>query len=109
MKTLKKYSEFISIPLAILVWWNSQFIIRYFDPIATVDDAGLLQRLFFAFAGLFFFHGFTKIIMKMNWSTLDDYLQNDFSNDFKTITAWQKIQLSAFIFCFLLIALVLLF
>ncbi|PTB97998.1 hypothetical protein C9994_00125 [Marivirga lumbricoides] len=105
---LKVWRELSSIVIAFVLWVNSSWLLRKLDPTAATYDAGIFQVYLFAIIGLFLLHGIVRILMKLIWPTSDDYLDNRFAQDFKTITAWQKLKLSTSIFFALLFAAVLL-
>ena len=105
---LKVWRELSSIVLALVLWVNSSWLLRKLDPTAATYDAGIFQVYLFAIIGLFLLHGIVRILMKLIWPTSDDYLDNQFAKDFKTITAWQKLKLSTSIFFAFLFAAVLL-
>jgi len=99
------------ITLAIVIWWNSQFIIRWFDPIAATDDAGMVQRILFAMVAFLFFHAFIKLYMRICWPQVDKYLAVEFRRDFKSIgtRTWLKLLLSSLLYALFLIVLALLY
>ncbi|GAA5036645.1 hypothetical protein GCM10011506_30020 [Marivirga lumbricoides] len=105
---LKVWRELSSIVIALVLWVNSSWLLRKLDPTAATYDAGIFQMYLFAIIGLFLLHGIVRILMKLIWPTSDDYLDNQFAQDFKTITAWQKLKLSTSIFFAFLFAAVLL-
>lgn len=105
---LRHWSEFITLPLALLLWWHSKNILILIDPTAGVHDAGVLQVFLLATAGLLFVHAFVWIILliaaKDVYDTLDDYLTKHKGD----ITKWEKAKFSLWYFCALLFAWVLL-
>ena len=105
---LKVWRELSSIAIALFVWANSSWLLRKVDPTAATYDAGVFQVYLFAILGLFLLHGIVRILMKLIWPSSDQYLDSQFAQDFKTITAWQKLKLSTFIFFAFLFAVVLL-
>ena len=118
MKTIKKvkgflskWNELILIPLAILLWSFSAPFLRLFDETAAAYDAGIYQIILFAIIQMFVLHSIVRIIMRLQWPSLDNYLANLFNDDFevhRNLTPYQKICVSLFVFFLLLFALVLL-
>ena len=105
---IKVWRELSSIAIALFLWANSACFLHMIDPTAATYDAGVFQIYLFAIIGLFILHGVVRILMKLIWPTSDDYLDHEFAKDFKTITKWQKPELSTFIFFAFLFAVVLL-
>ena len=105
---VKVWRELSSIVIGLVLWVKSTYILRWMDPTAATYDAGVFQVYLFAVIGLFLLHGVVRILMKLIWPTSDDYLDNEFTKDFKTIEPWQKLKLSTFIFFAFLFAAVLL-
>lgn len=105
---IKVWRELSSILVALFLWANSAWFLHLIDPTAATYDAGVFQVYLFAIIGLFILHGVVRILMKLIWPTSDDYLDHEFAKDFKTITKWQKLKLSTFIFFAFLFAVVLL-
>jgi hypothetical protein len=91
MKTfIRRHSEFITLPLAIVAWYTLPFLYRRIDPTAGVHDLGLLQTFIIAAIGLFFGTAVVWLVLKISvpevYSTLDNYL----SNKKNELTPWQK-------------------
>ena len=105
---LQVWRELSSLVVALFLWANSAWLLHMIDPTAATYDAGVFQVYLFAIIGLFILHGVVRILMKLIWPTSDNYLDHEFANDFKTITKWQKLKLSTFIFFAFLYAVVLL-
>ncbi|MBP2831261.1 hypothetical protein J8281_03590 [Aquimarina sp. U1-2] len=105
---LSVWRELSSMAVGLLLWIQSAVFLRWIDPTAGTYDAGIFQIYLFAIIGLFILHGVVRILMKLIWPTSDDYLDHEFRKDFKTITPWQKLKLSTFIFFAFLFAVALL-
>ncbi|MCO5253365.1 MAG: hypothetical protein M9892_03250 [Bacteroidetes bacterium] len=101
--------DIASIVIAVIMWWFTPLLTRAIDPTAGVDDAGLLQRISFAFVALFMFHAFTKIFMRLFWCDLDRYLKYAFTHNFKLGLKWQENWLSLVVYCLLMVCLAMLF
>jgi hypothetical protein len=105
---LKKNSEFLTLPLAFLLWFYSGDLLRLMDPTAATYDAGIFQNALYAVIVLLAFHAVVRAIMKMQWGTLDKHLDKYFETAFYKITPWERLKISLFVFFSLLFALVLL-
>ena len=104
----KVWRELSSLAVGLILWIHSAVFLRWIDPTAGTYDAGIFQVYLFAIIGIFILHGIVRILMKLIWPTSEEYLDNHFRNDFKTITPWQKLKLSTFIFFAFLFAVALL-
>ncbi|WP_271729095.1 hypothetical protein [Aquimarina algiphila] len=104
----KIWREFSSLIIGLILWTHSALFLRWIDPTAGSYDAGVFQVYLFAIIGIFVLHGVVRFLMKLIWPTSEHYLDTQFTNDFKTITPWQKLKLSTFIFFAFLFAVTLL-
>jgi hypothetical protein len=86
-------NEAIGIALAVTLFLCTPHILHFIDPTAGAYDAGVLHALIFAIVAVLTFSFLSWIGMKVNFGELFDYSQNGFAEDFKTLTAWQKISL----------------
>lgn len=104
------WNEVLTIPAAFALWAASGPLLRLADPGAGTFDAGIFQMLLFAAIGLLALHGFVRVFMKLQWPTLDGYLDHGFNKDFHspTVTTWQRLKLSCSVFFALLLSLLLL-
>ena len=105
---LKVWRELFSLAVGLLLWVKSGILLRYLDPTAGTYDAGIFQVYLFAIIGLFVLHGIVRILMKLIWPSMDNYLDHEFKQDFQTLSPWQKLKLSSSIFFAFLLAVVLL-
>ncbi|WP_108802161.1 hypothetical protein [Aquimarina sp. Aq107] len=104
----KVWRELSSLAVGLILWIHSAVFLRWIDPTAGTYDAGVFQVYLFAIIGIFILHGIVRILMKLIWPTSEDYLDHHFRNDFNTVTPWQKLKLSTFIFFAFLFAVALL-
>jgi hypothetical protein len=107
---LCKWSEVLTIPAGIGLWSVSDDLLRLADPTAGTFDAGVFQLILFSIIGFLVLHGFTRVFMKLQWPTLDGYLDTQFNKEFfnPTVTPWQRLKLSSAVFFALFFALLLL-
>ncbi|HUU40631.1 MAG TPA: hypothetical protein VMW42_06815 [Desulfatiglandales bacterium] len=64
---LIQWNEFVSIPLAIVLFWIGGSLIRWLDPTAGLFDAGIFQIIIFAVAAFLFLHGIAWIVLKITF------------------------------------------
>ncbi len=64
---LIQWNEFVSIPLAVLLFWIGGSLIRFIDPTAGLFDAGIFQIIIFAVAAFLFLHGIAWIVLKLTF------------------------------------------
>ena len=105
---VKVWRELSSIAVGFILWLKSHILLRWIDPTSATYDAGIFQIILFAVIALFVLHGVVRILMKLIWPTTDNYLDNQFATDFKTLESWQKLKLTTSIFFAFLLAAVLL-
>ena len=105
---VKVWRELSSIAVGFILWMKSHILLRWIDPTSATYDAGIFQIILFAVIALFVLHGVVRILMKLIWPTTDNYLDNQFATDFKTLESWQKLKLTTSIFFAFLLAAVLL-
>jgi len=101
---LKKHSEFITLPLAIMLWYFLPFIYRRIDPTAGVHDLGLLQTFAIASIGLFFGTAIVWLTLRISVPHVHRTLDDFFINNGKNITEWQRVIFSLVFFFGLLLA-----
>lgn len=129
MKTLKKiieflanWNEFITIPLALLLWYLSPMLLRTLDPTAGVYDAGIFQVILFTVIQFLVYHGVAWIVFKITFPKAYKYFDNKFENaigepttvspeptgfdKFQKLTTWQKCVLVLVYFSLCLLSMV---
>lgn len=96
-----KWNEYISIPLAILIWWISPVFLHWVDPTASLYDAGIFQVIIFTVIQFLIYHGVVWIMIKASWPGmyhfLDDTLEEKILNN-GSISAWEKCKMVLWIF-----------
>jgi hypothetical protein len=105
---LKLWTEFWSIPLALVSWFLSPFLLRVIDPTAGAYDAGVFQVILFAMIAMLMFNGAVWLGIKFNFWTAFSYYQSKFHLDFNSLEPWQKIKILLLLYFGLLLSLVLL-
>lgn len=108
LKHLKNYREYLTIVVALLVFFVSPYVLRWVDPTAGAYDIGIMQIPVIA-AMNFFLYCFTAwFTINLLWPDVRTFFNDQFSNAFNKITAWQKLKLSVCLLCFFLLCMVLL-
>jgi len=102
----KKHPEILFLAAAMIVWILSTPVLRFFDETAGVFDAGIFQIPIFAVIEYCIYGSTAWFTLKILFPTIRKYLQNEFKNDFKELTKWQKSLLSLCVFFALVAALV---
>jgi len=117
LKFLAAWSEIITIPLGILLWYFSPFLLRMLDPTAATYDAGIFQIILFTIIQFFIYSGVVWIYMKITFPNVYKWLDNifaeslDLNNDIGTkekLTKWQKSQVALWLFSLLFLGIILL-
>ena len=98
VKLVRKHPEIVNIPVVLILWKLSMYVLRWLDPTSGVYDAGVFQILIFAVIQFFVFVSIAWLAMKFIYGTLRKYLQFDFKEDFKNLDTWQKMKLSYGVF-----------
>lgn len=117
LKFLAAWSEIITIPLGILLWYFSPVLLRMLDPTAATYDAGIFQIILFTIIQFFIYSGVVWIYMKITFPNVYKWLDNifaeslDLNNDLGTkekLTKWQKSQVALWLFSLLFLGIILL-
>jgi|GEM_PF-5249930 len=81
-------------------------LLRLADPTAAVVDIGALSLVLLAAVALATFLAVSRRLVGLLWPVLRDYQRNHFSNNFKSLSPWQKITFYLVVFFGLLYAFV---
>lgn len=96
IKAVKKlfilWTELWSIPVALLIWFKSDVILRWADPTAGTYDAGILQCLLFGVIALLLGNGIAFLGIKFNFPSLFKFYENEAGENFNQLEPWQKIK-----------------
>ena len=99
-KFIRKWSEVLVIPLALLLFWVSAPLLRKADPTAGVYDWGIFQVLLFASVAFFFGIGVVRLGLKLFAADFEHWFDNEFPKIFKSneLTSWQKSIIAVWLF-----------
>jgi len=81
-------------------------LLRLADTTAAVVDIGVLSLVLLAAVALATFLAVSRRLLGLLWPVLRDYQRNHFSNNFKSLSPWQKITFYLVVFFGLLYAFV---
>lgn len=106
-----KWNEYISIPLAILIWMLSPIFLHWVDPTASLYDAGIFQVIIFTIIQFLIYHGVVWIMIKASWPGiyhfLDDVLEEKILVN-GSLTPWQKCMMVLWIFTLYFVSIIML-
>jgi len=122
MKILKSFfaffahwSELISMPLGIVLWYFSPQILRMLDPTAATYDSGIYQIIIFTIVQFFIYSGIVWLYMKITFPSVYKYIDSILDNDLNDVddkkeklTKWQKSVFVLWLFSILFGAIILL-
>lgn len=103
-----QHGEYILLATAILLFLVSPFLLRCYDPTAGTFDVGVLQVNITSIISLFIFCSVSWLMLKVIWPDLRHFFENEFGAAFTSLTSWQKVITSLFIYCFIVLVLVML-
>lgn len=111
VKCLLSYSEFITIPTALLIWYASPYVLRWVDPSAGTYDSGVFQIIIFTVIQFLFYNAVAWLVFKLTfpkmYKMLDEEIENRILNN-GAITTFEKIKVVLWIFSLYLVCIVLL-
>lgn len=107
-KTIRQHSEYLLLVTAMFLFLVSPFILRWYDPTAGTFDIGVLQVNITSIISLLIFCSVSWLMLKAIWPDLRIFFENEFGTAFKSLTSWQKILTSLFVYCFIILVLVML-
>jgi len=110
-KFIINWNEVLTIPIALILWYLSPFLLRMVDPTAATYDYGIFQLILFTLIQFLIYHGVAWLMFKWTWPKMYSFLDNTlegivFGNG--SITVWEKIKLVMWIFSLYLGSLILL-
>lgn len=118
MKKLLKFfivwNELWTLPLALILWWVSPWLLRLIDPTAGTYDAGIFQIILFTIIQFMVYHAVVWLIIKITFPGVYKYIDNiienvlfsKWENKENSLTQWQKSKLSLFVFALYLLCIV---
>jgi hypothetical protein len=80
-KLIKRFNEFIGIPVAVLLFFLTPPLLRMIDPTAGAFDAGYLHAIVLGLVKVFMASAIAWILLWMSFPKLYRYLDDDAEND----------------------------
>jgi len=116
LKFLVTWNELWSLPLAMVLWWASPWLIRFIDPTAATYDGGIFQIILFTVIQFMVYHAVAWILLKITFpgiywhidNMLEFNLNQKWENKQNSLTEWQKSKLSLSLFALYLLCIVVL-
>lgn len=100
---LKNWNEFVTVPVALGLFWFIRPIMRYIDPTAGVFDLGIIHVFFAGLVIYLLVIAAVWLIVRLTYKVLYIYLDVQFEVDFKTLSNYQKCVLSLGFFSIVLL------
>jgi hypothetical protein len=88
--------------------FNGLLPTRYYDPTAGTFDVDVLQVNITSIISLSIFCSVSWLMLKVIWPDMRYFFETEFGTAFKSLTSWQKVTTSLFIYCFIVLVLVML-
>jgi len=110
-KHVVKWNEYITIPIAILLWYFSPVFLHWIDPTAATYDSGIFQIILFSTIQLLFYNGIVWLVLKWTWPGIYNFLDTILEEKILgngSITQWEKCKLVIMIFAIYFIGIILL-
>ena len=107
-KEVKKYPELVVIPLMLICWYYSIWLLHYIDGGAGTFDYGVFQIIIFSAIQFSVYLALAWFLLKLFNGTVRRFIEFDFKKIFKDLDPWQKTKLSFCIFGFVVLCYVLL-
>jgi len=114
IKFITKWNELLTIPLALILWYFSPQILRWFDPTAATYDYGVFQIVLFTIIQFFIYTGITWVYLKITfpkvYKYLDDVMTAKFgindTNEKNNLSQWERSKVVLWLFSLLLLSMV---
>jgi Na+/phosphate symporter len=108
---LLSWHEYVTIPVAFVLWYFSPKLLQLIDPTSATYDAGVFQVIIFTIIQFLIYNAVAWIVFKLTfpkmYKMLDDEIENKVLNN-GAITMWEKIKIVLWVFSLYLISIVLL-
>ena len=112
IKFLFNWNEVITLPLAMILWYYSADLIRFFDPTAAAYDGGIFQIILFTVIQVLVYNAVAWLIIKITfpdiYKYLDSFLEANLKLSREHITVWEKSKIALWLFTLYFLALVVL-
>lgn len=85
------WPEVFSVPIALLVWFASPYLIWMVDEQAATFDTGILQIIVYVIVAITAFNGVVFMGIKFNFPVVYEFYKGAAGESFNKLTDWQKI------------------
>jgi hypothetical protein len=115
MKNFKKWlitADMATLIIGSVMIYFSEDVIRFFWPTESIPTsviALLYYVMIFSIAAFWVFNGIAYATIKIFFNAVYDYFEEEFTNQFKLLTPWQKLKTAASFFFALFFLLVFVF
>lgn len=91
-KFIKFWSQIWTIPIGLLMFYFSPYLIHYLDETAEVLTIGQIQKIIFVIAGLFIVDGLVWMLIWLNFPALYNTYKNNYGHieGLNQLTPWEK-------------------
>lgn len=103
---LKEYNEWLSIPIALMLFFVVPTIYRYFDHTASAFDPGYLHSIILGFIIVNFASGIAWLMLRLNFPTLYHFWDNDMEDSTIKSTNSEAVKVSMKLYLIFFIAFV---
>jgi len=111
-KFLASWSELVTIPLGIILWYFSPYLLHMMDKTAATYDAGIFQIILFAIIQFFIFSGVIWVYIKITFPEVYKYLDDALGENLDTkndkMTQWEKSKVVLWLLSLFLLSIILL-
>lgn len=78
---LIEWNEFVTVPLALLLFWAGGALIRWIDPTSGLFDPGIYQIILFVVGAFLIFHGVAWFLLKITFPKAFNFLSEEFEEE----------------------------
>jgi hypothetical protein len=101
-----KWNELITIPIGLIMWKYSGFLLRWLDPTSETYDAGIFQVILFTIISFFIYTGVVWIYLKITFPKVYKFLDDDLGIEKNELTKWEKSKIVLWLFSLFLLSMV---
>lgn len=107
-KFLSDWHEIITIPIAVVIFYVSGYVIRFFDSTSGLFDSGIWQTPIISIVKVLVYSAATWLLIKFTFPGLYNYLDNkieeNFTNNITNLTEWERSKIALWLFSLFLLA-----
>ncbi|MBN2842660.1 MAG: hypothetical protein JXM68_06190 [Sedimentisphaerales bacterium] len=80
---LVEWNEFVTVPIALLLFWAGGALIRWIDPTSGLFDPGIYQIILFVVGAFLIFHGVAWLLLKLTFPEAFRFMSRTFEEEIK--------------------------